>query len=526
MSEIKEQRPEGMMSKQTENEETSFMSRIIPDLSERRAAGQVVRDALVGFSTLFGNTATQLGAMQEEEEISDERTAAAIKAGEQQIKVVNEENELRAKRLQNITDRGKGFQEEGSLLMSDPMFKQAMKKYTQATGKTIDLTDPNLKRNLGKRFLKLKKDNNQKTAIATIVNEVYNASEDPEISLFENEFKTPLAVKVKKPIDSQMAQLEQPTGVFGRIVAQKPENVARRITQEGSKLKDFVDEPKVTSTSETFPVMDPSGVFRVKREVHSKIASFNKVALSYADERSDKPIFKEGTGNKTNDLAYAKAATELVDFMVEGGYGEEDSDKLFKDVILIVQNAAPRKDDSQQEQKDLNSKVAQIKSKLALMDNRFEKRRLIEQLKKGEELKEPSKGGGTDKEDKPVVNNLSTLSSALDTKLRSVSGDAGSYLLRNHESDPNIQQIDKNTYNIIVKKDTDQYPAGTILSVKLEFGDAVEITDTGQKTEILQKTGTGRLAERKRQKQKSMLIPEETKPKEFVQPRKNRRNRR
>ena len=233
MSEIKEQRPEGMMSKQTENEETSFMSRIIPDLSERRAAGQVVRDALVGFSTLFGNTATQLGAMQEEEEISDERTAAAIKAGEQQIKVVNEENELRAKRLQNITDRGKGFQEQGSLLMSDPMFKLAMKKYTQNTGKTIDLTDPNLKRNLGKRFVKRKKDFNQKTAVATIVNEIYTASEDPEISLFENEFKTPLAVKVKKPIDSQMAQLEQPTGVFGRIVAQKPENVARRITQEG-----------------------------------------------------------------------------------------------------------------------------------------------------------------------------------------------------------------------------------------------------------------------------------------------------
>ena len=196
------------------------------------------------------------------------------------------------------------------------------------------------------------KNNNQKTAVATIVNEIYTASEDPEIPLFEKEFKTPLTVKVKKPIDSQMAQLKQPTGVFGSIDARRPPNVARRITQESSKLKDFVDEPKVTSTSETFPVMDPSGVFRVKREVHSKIASFNKVALSYADDRSDKPIYTEGKSNKANDLAYAKAATELVDFMVEGGYGEEDSDKVFRDVLLIVQNAAPRKDDSQQEQKE------------------------------------------------------------------------------------------------------------------------------------------------------------------------------
>ena len=55
MSEIKEQKPQGMMSKQTENEETSFMSRIIPDPEERRAAGQLVRKALTGFSTFIGN---------------------------------------------------------------------------------------------------------------------------------------------------------------------------------------------------------------------------------------------------------------------------------------------------------------------------------------------------------------------------------------------------------------------------------------------------------------------------------------
>ena len=107
MSEIKEQKPQGMMSKQTENEETSFMSRIIPDPEERRAAGKLVRKALVGFSTFIGNPAEQIGAMQAEKEIDDQELNAAIKAGEQQIQIVDEENELRAKRLQNITDRGK-----------------------------------------------------------------------------------------------------------------------------------------------------------------------------------------------------------------------------------------------------------------------------------------------------------------------------------------------------------------------------------------------------------------------------------
>jgi len=477
MSEIKEVKPQGMMSKQTENEETSFMSRIIPDPEERRAAGQLVRKALVGLSTFIGNPAEQIGAMQAEEEIDNRELNAAIKAGEQQIQIVDEENELRAKRLQNITDRGKGFQEEGSLLMSDPMFKQAMKKYTQKTGKTIDLTDPNLKRNLGKRFVKGKKNNNQKTAVATIVNEIYNASEDPEIPLFEKDFKTPLAVKVKKPIDRQMGQVfKKPTGVFGSIDARRPSNVARRITQEGSKLKDFVDEPEVTSTSETFSVMNPSGIFRVKREVHSKIASFNKVALSYADERSDKPIFKEGTGNKTNDLAYAKAATELVDFMVEGGYGEEDSDKLFKDVILIVQNAAPRKDDSQQEQKDLNSKVAQIKSKLALMDNRFEKRRLIEQLKKGE---------GLPKEEKRVVDNKSLVFSLMG--VTSKDNDISEITQNIHQTDPNVKQIDEATYQITVKNGNDKYPTGTVLQLNLARGQLKDFEVVG-KTDVIPST--------------------------------------
>ena len=470
MSEIKEQKPQGMMSKQTENEETSFMSRIIPDPEERRAAGQLVRKALTGFSTFIGNTAEQYGGLLEEKEIDDAELNAAIKAGEQQLKVVDEENEVRAKRLQKITDRGKGFQEEGSLLMSDPMFKLAMKKYTQKTGKTIDLTDPNLKRNLGKRFVKNKKDFNQKTAVATIVNEIYNASEDPEISLFEKEFKTPLTVKVKKPIDSQMAQLKQPTGVFGSIEARRPPNVVKRVTREGSKLTDFVDEPEVTSTSETFSVMDPSSVFRVKREVHSKIASANKLKLSYSDERSDKPIFKEGTGNKTNDLAYAKAATELVDFVVDAGYGEEDSDKVFRDVLLIVQNAAPRKDDSQQEQNDLNSKVAQIKSKLALMDNRFEKRRLIEQLKKGE---------GLPKEEKRVVDNTSLVLSLMG--ITSEDNDISDVTEKVHESNPNIQKINDSTFEITVKNGNDQYPAGTVLQLNIARGQLTDIKKLGTK---------------------------------------------
>ena len=474
MSELKKQ--EGIMSKPTENEETSFMARLIPDLSERRAAGQIVRDALVGFSTLFGNPATQLGAMQEEEAISDERTALAIQAGNQRLKVVNEENEKRAAELEKIKDRGRGFETSGTTVLQDPMFKHAMNKYIKKTGKTVDLTDSNLKRNLGKRFLKLKRDGfNTKTAIATITNEIYTARYNPEITLFEKDFKAPLADKTETAMDRQMSQvLKKPKGVFGRIAAQKPENVVTRIAESSAELIPKSKESIPTDTSEIFPVMDPSGIFRVKREIHSKIASFNKVALSYENERSDKPIYKEKTGNKTNDLAYAKAATELVDFVVDAGYGEEDSDKVFRDVLLIVQNAAPRKDDSQQEQKDLNNRVAQIKSKLALMDNRFDKRRLIEQLKKGEGLPK--------KTEKPVVNNNTIVRTAIGATSKDP---VGSYLYKTHNSNPNIKQIDDTNYSITVTKDIGNYPVGTVLNVKVKDGEVLNISDTGQKADVV-----------------------------------------
>jgi hypothetical protein len=220
--------------------------------------------------------------------------------------------------------------------------------------------------------------------------------------------------------------------------------------------------------------MDPSGIFRVKREIHSKIASANKLTLSYANERSDKPIYKEGTGNKTNDLAYAKAATELVDFVVDAGYGEEDSDKVFRDVLLIVQNAAPRKDDSQQEQKNLNKRVAQIKSKLALMDNRFEKRRLIEQLKKGEGLPK--------EEEKPVVDNKSLVFSLMG--MTSKDNDISEITKNIHRTDPNVTQIDEATYQITVKNGNDKYPTGTVLQLNIARGELKDFEVVGKTVPI------------------------------------------
>ena len=73
-------------------------------------------------------------------------------------------------------------------------------------------------------------------------------------------------------------------------------------------------------------------------------------------------------------------------------------------------------------------------------------------------------------------------------KLKDVTGSAGSYLIKEHNSDPNIERVEDDTYNITVKQDTDQYPVGTVLSVKLDMGKVISITPTGQKANVIPKT--------------------------------------
>lgn len=527
MAEIKEQKPQGMMSKQEESEDTGFIARMIPDKNERRATGRLIGDALTSLSTMFGSTATQLGAMREEEEISDERQALAVQAAENRIAVVGAENKKRANELEKIRDRKKIAEDNAAILFSQPMFKTAIRKYVETTGSTPDLSEAKI--NLGRKWAKIAAIEGKDTATASIVNEIYNARKDPKIGLFD-QYKVPFTKTVKTTLDQQTDQAlgGKPKSIAESIVARKPENIPGQIASKVTlNPKERISE--IPETGKTFPVLDGSGAFRLERSVNNLIAANAGLVISYPDgDRSTRAVLTaEGGKGKENDIKTGTKAMELARSMINSGYSETDTDTLYRDLSLILENAAPRNKESKTEQKDFEKRVDQIKLELSRIDNRFERRERIEQLKKGEELNKiltgGGTGGGTRKEDKPVSNNLSILSSALGTELRTVPGDAGSYLLRSHEADPNIQQIDKDTYNITVKEDTDQYKAGTVLSVKLEFGDAIAITDTGRKEKIkLKAEGRGGVSGRIRQRQLKQPEVEEEKP--FVK--RNRRNRR
>jgi hypothetical protein len=529
MSEIKEVKPQGMMARQEETEEvdqgTGLLSGFIDDPEDRKALGRIITDALTGFSTMFGSTARQLGALEEEQRIYDQRQELAAQSAAQELDVMDRENKKNAEDLKKIKARNQENKKNGFLLLSQPMFKRQLDDYRAKTGVDIDIKDPNFLTNIGRAYGDLAKRIGKDSALATFAKKIYVAKQDPNIKLFENYFvdsvtksvdeQTQEALKLKKPksLLQGVARSLDPATPFKEMV-----------DRQRAKATPKVTETVVPETGEVFKTLSDVEKIRMTKEQQDKLAASKGLAITYDSEFSTEPRITDRGSKDPSDLNFFDKAVELLPFILDGGYGSNDGDKVFKDLMGILENIAP-KEKTPTGQIEFERRVDQIKNEFSRLD-RFEKQARIQQLAQGVPRKTGSgETGGKGKEDKPVVNNLSTLSSALDTKLRSVSGDAGSYLLRSHESDPNIQQVDKNTYNIIVKKDTDQYPAGTVLSVKLEFGDAIEITDTGQKTEVLpEKLGTGRLAERKQRERKSSLAP---KPKEeFVQPRKNRRNRR
>lgn len=528
MAEIKEKK--GMMSQQENSEDGSFIDNILPETEAgKKALRSAIKDAAITFSTAFGSTANQIGAMQEQEKIEDEKYNAAVEIANQEIAVIGAENKKRAKELKEINKRKKLAQNNANTFFSNPMYKTAKNKIIASGKMTLEEfnaleEDPDLQASLGRKFGELTRSMDLPSAAATLINGMYNAADDPKVKLFAK-FKVPFMKEVKPTLNQQTEQaLSEPKSLFENIDANRPENLPRQISSKVTLDPDY-KESKMTETGKTFPVLDGSGAFRLERGVNNLIAANAGLVLSYPDgDRSTRAVLKAEPGTKReNDIKTGTKAMELARSMINSGYSETDTDILYRDLSLILEKAAPKNKESDTEQKDFEKRVDQIKLELSRIDNRFERRERIEQLKKGEEINKLPTGGGTDKEEKPVSNNLSILSSALGTKLRTVTGDAGSYLLRSHETDPNIQQVDKNNYNITVIEDTDQYKAGTVLAVELEFGDAIAITDTGKKETIkLKAEGRGGVSGRIRQRQLKQPKVEEEKP--FVK--RNRRNRR
>ena len=508
MAEIKEQKPQGMMSKQEGSEDSSFIDNILPETEAgKKALRSAIKDAAITFSTAFGSTANQIGAMQEQKELEDERYNAAVEIANQEIAVVGAENKKRAKELKEINKRKKLAQNNANTFFSNPMYKIAKNKILASGKITLEEfnaleEDPDLQASLGRKFGELTRSMDLPSAAATLVNGMYEAKDDPKVKLFAK-FKVPFMKEVKPTLDQQTEQaLGQPKSLFENIDANRPENLPRQIASKVTLDPDY-KESAMTETGKTFPVLDGSGAFRLERGVNNLIAANAGLVISDPDgDRSTRAVLKaEGGTGKDNDIKTGTKAMELVRSMINSGYSETDTDILYRDLSLILENAAPRNKESITEQKDFEKRVDQIKLELSRIDNRFERRERIEQLKKGE---------GLPKKREPVVNNDTIVRTAIGATSEDP---VGSYLYKTHNSNPNIKQIDDTNYSITVTKDTSNYPVGTVLNVKVKDGEVVSIVDTKQKTDAIPTTYEEWKAlpeettEQKQAKQKFTRIP-------------------
>ncbi len=478
MAEIKEKK--GMMSQQENSEDGSFIDNILPETDAgKKALRSAIKDAAITFSTAFGSTANQIGAMQEQEKLEDERYNAAVEIANQEIAVVGAENKKRAKELKEINKRKKLAQNNANTFFSNPMYKTAKNKILASGKITLEEfnaleEDPDLQASLGRKFGELTRSMDLPSAAATLINGMYEAKDDPKVKLFAK-FKVPFMKEVKPTLDQQTEQaLGQPKSLFENIDANRPENLPRQISSK-VKLSPDYKESKMTETGKTFPVLDGSGAFRLERAVQGLIAANSGLKLVYpeGDFSTTAKISSEGTTGSKNDISFGTKAMELARSMINSGYSETDVDILYRDITLILEKAAPKNKESDTEQKDFEKRVDQIKLELSKIDNRFERREKIEQLKKGE---------GLPKKTVPVVNNNTIVRTAIGATSEDP---VGSYLYKTHNSNPNIKQIDDTNYSITVTKDIGNYPAGTVLNVKVKDGEVLNVTDTGQKADVV-----------------------------------------
>ena len=520
MSEIKEQK--GMMARQEETEEvdqgTGFLSSFIDDPADRKALGRIITDALTGFSTMFGPTTRKIGALDEEQRIYDQRQELAAQSAAQELDIIDRENKKNAEDLKKIKARNQENKKNGFLLLSQPMFKRQLDDYRAKTGVDIDIKDPNFLTNIGRAYGDLAKRIGKDSALATFAKKIYVAKQDPNIKLFENYFvdsvtksideQTQEALKLKKPksLLQGVARSLDPATHFKEIV-----------DRQRAKATPKVTETVVPETGEVFKTLSDVEKIRMTKEQQDKLAASKGLAITYDSEFSTEPRITDRGSKDPSDLNFFDKAVELLPFILDGGYGSNDGDKVFKDLMGILENIAP-KEKTPTGQIEFERRVDQIKNEFSRLD-RFEKQARIQQLAQGVPRKTGSGETGGQETRKKVSN---------DSIVRSVLGipskdRIGSYLDRD---DPNINKVDDTTFNIVVKNKTDDYPVGTVLSVKVVDDKVTKLIDTGEEAQVLsEKEGTGRLFERRQRKQRNVLAPE-PESKEFVQPRKNRRNRR
>ena len=482
MSEIKEQK--GMMARQEETEEvdqgTGLLSGFIDDPEDRKALGRIITDALTGFSTMFGSTARQLGALEEEQRIYDQRQELAAQSAAQELDVMDRENKKNAEDLKKIKARNQENKKNGFLLLSQPMFKRQLDDYRAKTGRDIDVKDPNFLINIGRAYGDLAKKEGKDSALATFAKKIYVAKQDPNIKLFENYFVD----SVTKSVDEQTQEalkLKKPKSLLQRLGTTPLESgLTEMVRKQKAGAIPEVKETVVPDTGEVFKTLSDVEKIRMTKEQQDKLAASKGLAITYDSEFSTEPRITDRGSKDPSDLNFFDKAVELLPFILDGGYGSNDGDKVFKDLMGILENIAP-KEKTPTGQIEFERRVDKIKNEFSRLD-RFEKQARIQQLAQGVSRKTGS--GETDKTDKTgetgrTIDNNSLVFSVMGVSPKGSNNDI-STITNTSESSPNVDKVDDTTFEVTTKKDNDKYPAGTRLQLKVIRGRVTNITEVGK----------------------------------------------
>ena len=482
MSEIKEQK--GMMARQEETEEvdqgTGLLSGFIDDPEDRKALGRIITDALTGFSTMFGPTTRKIGALEEEQRIYDQRQELAAQSAAQELDVMDRENKKNAEDLKKIKARNQENKKNGFLLLSQPMFKRQLDDYRAKTGVDIDIKDPNFLTNIGRAYGDLAKRIGKDSALATFAKKIYVAKQDPNIKLFENYFVD----SVTKSVDEQTQEalkLKKPKSLLQRLGTTPLESgLTEMVRKQKAGAIPEVKETVVPDTGEVFKTLSDVEKIRMTKEQQDKLAASKGLAITYDSEFSTEPRITDRGSKDPSDLNFFDKAVELLPFILDGGYGSNDGDKVFKDLMGILENIAP-KEKTPTGQIEFERRVDQIKNEFSRLD-RFEKQARIQQLAQGVSRKTGS--GETDKTDKTgetgrTIDNNSLVFSVMGVSPKGSNNDI-STITNTSESSPNVDKVDDTTFEVTTKKDNDKYPAGTRLQLKVIRGRVTNITEVGK----------------------------------------------
>ena len=474
MSEIKEQK--GMMARQEETEEvdqgTGFLSSFIDDPADRKALGRILTDALTGFSTMFGSTARQLGALEEEQRIYDQRQELAAQSAAQELDIIDRENKKNAEDLKKIKARNQENKKNGFLLLSQPMFKRQLDDYRAKTGRDIDVKDPNFLINIGRAYGDLAKREGKDSALATFAKKIYVAKQDPNIKLFENYFVD----SVTKSVDEQTQEalkLKKPKSLLQRLGTTPLESgLTEMVRKQKAGATPEVRETVVPDTGEVFKTLSDVEKIRMTKEQQDKLAAGRGLAIVYPEgDFSAKPIIQNRENKSADDISFFTKGQELLPFILDAGYGPTDGDQIFKDITMILESAAPEKP-SETGQVEFERKVDKIISDFSKLD-RFEKQARIQQLRQGVSKKTGSgKTGG-----QGTGGTGGTNQNVLFSKLMDLKSSKDSEISKTINSG---EEVEENVYRITTRKNTEEIPAGSIIDVSIDEGKITNINVVGK----------------------------------------------